>query len=571
MSLRAVLLVLLVGKAVAMASVPPPAVVEWPGLVVDDVALALAGTALAAYLPRACSRVLFAALIAWTAANAALVAAIGRPLVLPMLQGADAAMGDSMRHYLRADVLWPAVTVLLVGGLVFLRGSRTVVARRPRGVVLALAAVALGAWWSLPPPASPAHRNALLELIRSALPRALPSLPPRMVAANVEPSPLQALQGAAPGRSVVFVVLESAAPRFLRPYGAAADPMPFLTGLVPDSLLMTDAYCVYPESILGQLAILHAVAPGPDRRPEQYRDLSVPSLAEMLAPRGYRSALVHAGRFAFLGMEHVLAAGGFDHLADAATLGGERESSFGVDEESAVAALLAWVDSMPGDAPFVAAWLPIAGHHPYASPAGGPFPYDDELGCYRNALHWCDRNLRTLWQELCRRRPADQLLLCVVGDHGQAFGEHDGNLGHTFGLYDENVRVPWLLHAPGLTRGLARWTTPCSHLDVVPTVLDLLGVAADPGHQGRSLLQDATPRPVCFHTDWGDLQVGVRDGRWKLVHTFATGCDQLFDLVADPQERLERSGAEPELTARLRATAQAWVAAAADYGWTTKR
>ncbi|MBK8101360.1 MAG: sulfatase-like hydrolase/transferase [Planctomycetes bacterium] len=556
----AVLTVLLVAKAAALLHVPPPPIAELPLVLADDVVVALVLVALAPWLPRVCMRILFAVLVAWTAANAALVVAIGRPLALPMLQGADEAMGDSMRHYLRIEILWPAVLVLAIGGVALLRvGSPGAVSHRRCRFAIALAAASLAAWWWLPPPASPAHRNALLELIRSAMPRSLPDAAPPLAPVTSAPSPLSPLRGAARSRSVVFVVLESAAPRFLRSYGADQDPMPFLTGLAADSLLATDAYCVYPESILGQLAILHAVAPAPDRRPEQYRELAVPSLAEALAPKGYRSALVHAGRFAFLGMEHVLAPGGFHHLADAATISGERESSFGIDEESAVAALLAWVDTLPANAPFVAAWLPIAGHHPYASPPGGPFPYDNELDCYRNALHWCDRNLRTLWQELCRRRPAAELLLCVIGDHGQAFGEHDGNVGHTFALYDENVRVPWLLHAPGLTSGLPRWTVPCCHLDVAPTVLDLLGVAADPGHQGRSLLQDAASRPVCFFTDWGDLQVGVRDGCWKLVHTVTTGRDQLFDLLADPAEQSDLAATDRERVERLRAIATAWL------------
>ncbi|PYT23584.1 MAG: hypothetical protein DMG57_31510 [Acidobacteria bacterium] len=74
----------------------------------------------------------------------------------------------------------------------------------------------------------------------------------------------------------------------------------------------------------------------------------------------------------------------------------------------------------------------------------------DEFGRYRNALRYGDVSLGACVDGLRRRGLDQKTLWIVLGDHGEAFGEHDGNYGHTFQLYDENVRVPFLVAAPGL-------------------------------------------------------------------------------------------------------------------------
>jgi hypothetical protein len=63
---------------------------------------------------------------------------------------------------------------------------------------------------------------------------------------------------------------------------------------------------------------------------------------------------------------------GFDALEDAGQFGGDHDSSFGVDAPSTVKRILAWLDSLPADEGFFVTYLPIAGHHPYATPRAGP-------------------------------------------------------------------------------------------------------------------------------------------------------------------------------------------------------
>ena len=544
-------------KLFATAAVPAVEGAQWLWLFADDVALA-AGLGLALRgMPAVVARSVGAVAIAWLALGVVFVHALGTPLLATMLCGLHPAMQDSAGPYLSVAALGPMLVVLGLGGLAAgcSRGWSA-----PRGPALLVLAVAILGCVLAPAPGHRAHRNACFAFARSLLPRALPVVEVLEITApnTTEPAPLAACAGCARGRSVVVVVLESAAARFVDGRHPGGQPMPFLAELAAGGLACRNAYAVYPESIEGQVPLFCGLPPIPDGEVTVYAAHAKHALPRRLAAHGYASGLFHAGRFRFLGMEEVLAPFGFDVRADAGTIGGDAESSFGIDEESTVDALLRWVGGLERDQRFVACYLPIAGHHPYSSPPGGPFPRDTQLGCYANALHYADRSLRRLWEGLQRLRPAEDLLLCVVGDHGQAFGEHPGNFGHSFELYEENLRVPLCFHAPGSALAGLSTQAICSHLDVVPTLLDLLGLpdTAPAALRGSSLLRrPTTGGSTCAFTDWGELLVAARQGRWKLIHEVASGRDRLFDLDADPGELTNLATGFPEQAGRLRAAA----------------
>jgi arylsulfatase A-like enzyme len=105
--------------------------------------------------------------------------------------------------------------------------------------------------------------------------------------------------------------------------------------------------------------------------------------------------------------------------------------------------------SSPRGQKFFLTYLPIAGHHPHATPERGPFGATSEIDQYRIALHCGDVSLRAL---ICGLRARGLGNNIIYGDHGQAFHQHEGNYGDTCFLYDENIHVPFLIAAPGLMR-----------------------------------------------------------------------------------------------------------------------
>lgn len=510
---------------------------------------------------------LYGAVVGYAALNVPLACVLSTPLTWPLLRATGGTIADSIAHYVTAGNLLRIGCVLAAGALLP-RLLRPAVTRMPPRLRVALCA---GALLVLPlGPVAAArvatnglHRNALAALVTSALPRVLAA----DVAGDWSVSPLggtpaedlSPLRGKAAGRNVVVVHLESTGARYLKPYGAAEDPMPHLTALGRRSLLFENAYTTYPETIRSFFATQCALSPALDTRAEAYEPAHSPPLAGVLAAHGYSTGLFHPGRFGYLGMEEVLRNRGYQTREDAGDIGGERESSFGIDEASAVRRMLAWIDERPGE-PFLLTYMPIAGHHPYDTPERGPFPGETEIDRYRNALHYADASLAALLRGLRERGLEEKTLVVICGDHGEAFGQHEGNYGHTLFLYEENVRVPLLVAAPGLIEKEVRVGRVASLLDLAPTVLDLLGLPPPDKYQGRSLLRDEA-RMALFCTDYSLGLVGLRDGRWKMIHELDSGRSQLFDVAADPEEKRDLSGEVPERTAVYREHLLRWAAA----------
>jgi phosphoglycerol transferase MdoB-like AlkP superfamily enzyme len=374
-----------------------------------------------------------------------------------------------------------------------------------------------------------------------------------------ETEDLSRWRGAAAGRNVVMVLLESAGAQYLRPYGASEDPMPNFSQLSASALVFESAYAVYPESIKGLFSVLCARYPAMDTETENYAQIATPSLAATLKEAGYRTALFHSGRFMYLGMEAIVSNRGYEVLEDAGAIGGHYESSFGVDEPPTVRRALAWIDSLNRGERFFVTYLPIAGHHPYDTPEPGPFPERAESDRYLNALHYADKSLGTLIEGLRVRGLAENTLFVIFGDHGQAFGQHEGNFGHSLFLYEENVRVPYLIAAPGLIKEQSRIRRPISVIDTAPSIYDLLGLQAPPGCQGKTAL-DGPERMSLFFADYSLSLMGLRDGCWKYIHELDTGRSKLFNLCLDPGELKDVSPAHPQRVAAYRSHVVRWSA-----------
>jgi choline-sulfatase len=155
-----------------------------------------------------------------------------------------------------------------------------------------------------------------------------------------------------------------------------------------------------------------------------------------------------------------------------------------------------------------------------------------------------------------------------TADHGDMLGERGLWFKMTF--HEGSARVPLLLAAPGVAPGPV--ATPVSHLDVLPTLCALAGVpdAGAPWATGQSLLavaagagRGAVPMEYAAEGSIAPL-VALREGRWKLVVS-APDPDQLFDLDADPHERVNLA-ADPAHGAVL-AGLRAKVAAQWDLDW----
>lgn len=160
-------------------------------------------------------------------------------------------------------------------------------------------------------------------------------------------------------------------------------------------------------------------------------------------------------------------------------------------------------------------------------------------------------------------------LVVLLSDHGEAFGQH-GQLGHNWASYQEYVHIPLIVSHPDLPRNVVD-DEPVMTIDVVPTFVDLFGLARDGLiDQGRSfaprLADDASDDDARFvftasRLDGrGERQVAASDGTWKYIRDLPAGIERLFHLGNDPRERDDRVDEHPELVATLRDAVDAWLA-----------
>jgi arylsulfatase A-like enzyme len=518
---------------------------------------------------------IYCAAVCYIAINVAVERVLWSPLTWPMIGAARGALSDSIKHHATLANLALVSLVAAAGfGLPWLLARIRYPARAV--IATALLIVGLGPFARTRVDTLGLDRNPLLALITTALPRLGTGRAALASAQSWRASPFEDVgqagtlslrsgdciaeahtqglsnwRGAANGRNVVLILLESAAAEYLRPYGAPSDPMPSLSELARSSLVFENAYAVYPESIKGLFSVLCSRYPAMDTESESYASIKTPALASVLRAAGYHTALFHSGRFMYLGMEAVVQNRGFEILEDAGDISGNHQSSFGVDEPSTVARALAWVDSLAPNQPFLMTYLPIAGHHPYDTPDPGPFPERREQDRYLNALYYADSSLRLLIEGLRNRQLDRNSLFVIFGDHGEAFGRHPGNYAHSQFIYEENVHVPYFIAMPGAIDRQVRVTRPISLIDTAPTILDLLGLGTPNDYQGASVLESRHTMAL-FYTDYSLGFLGLRDGSWKYIYELESRKPKLFDLSQDPTETIDLSSQQPDRVAAYR-------------------
>ena len=497
----------------------------------------------------------------YAAINVPIARVFSTPLTYSMLGATGGALLDSIIAYVSAGNVLALAVIVVVAALAPRAIARVLEKRTVARGALGLPVAALcGGLLAQRVETLGLHRNALLTLAltsgarlhRSSGPRpaaAMPSLPVEGRALD-----LSHLKAAARGRNVLWIILESTGASYLGAYGAKPDPTPKLSALAEHAVVFDHAYSAYPESIKGLFSMLCSSHPVPYLDVGEYvaGKRQCQSVAEILKRAGYRTGFFHSGRFRYLGMQGIVDDRGFSELHDAQTIGGSYTSSFGTDDAATAAKLLEFVDhgrsgGSATDQPFFAVYSPIAGHHPYRTPGPRQEPFGDkaEFDHYRNDLYTGDLALGRILEGLQSRGLFERTLFMVVGDHGEAFAQHPGNFAHTLYLYEENVRVPFIVAAPGLLVNRLQAPQLVSLVDLAPTTLSLLGLSVPSGYQGRSGLEPSAGMAT-FFTDHDLLKVGLRHGQYKFIQEQEHARLRLYDLAADPAEQQNLATLQPE-------------------------
>lgn len=210
-------------------------------------------------------------------------------------------------------------------------------------------------------------------------------------------------------------------------------------------------------------------------------------------------------------------------------------------------------------------------HEPYLKSPDFDFG-DATLDRYDGEIATVDKHLGRIVERLEALGVADKTLILYTADHGEEFGDH-GRRHHGKQLFDESVRVPWILHVPGAKS--VRVPAPVSLIDIPATLTNLMGVTPTPSFGGLSQAHQLTgaepdwDRLVLLETSYNPYNVrshltGALRWPYKAMLNPKTGVESLYNLQADPLERddLRRAAAHiwEELGEAISSALRGWTA-----------
>ncbi|HNT34791.1 MAG TPA: sulfatase-like hydrolase/transferase, partial [bacterium] len=343
--------------------------------------------------------------------------------------------------------------------------------------------------------------------------------------------------------NVLLITLDTVRADRLGCYGYGDIKTPNIDQLAREGILFEKAYCQVPITLPSHASILTGLYPpnhgirlnGPYLLPSD-----VPTVSSLLQEKGYRtgafvSASVLLSQF---GMSR-----GFDIYDDEIL---SASTAYMPERRAAVTGQRAvnWLKSSSMDSFFL--WVHFFDPHmPYDPPE--PFRSQYEANPYDGEIAYVDSVLGKVLGALEETGERDNTLIILTADHGEGLGEHEETT-HSLFVYDGTVRVPLILVLPkNQVKDSSPWkpgtrvSQVVETVDIVPTVLDVLGMKTALRFDGKSLLNadKETSRYAyaeCLYPmsmGWCPLQTARQD-QWKYIRAPRR---ELFDTDTDPSER----------------------------------
>ena len=366
---------------------------------------------------------------------------------------------------------------------------------------------------------------------------------PLLAAALLAPGCRRSRPVPAANANLLLITLDTTRADRLGCYGDARAVTPALDALARAGALFENCYSPAPLTLPAHCSIFTGrwpLAHGVRNNGSYTLPADETTLAEALSAAGYDTAALVAayvlkGKY---GLDQGFA--WYEDRLGAGEKPGDPDAE--ITAERVYAKFRDWLQR-PRNGPFFL-WVHLYDpHKPYAPPpeflqAAGNDPYRGEVTC-------ADHAVGRMLADLRARGLLEKTLVVATGDHGEGFGEH-GERGHGIFCYEESVRVPLVFSGAGLARRALRVVQRARLIDVMPTVLELLGVPRPGSCQGASLAgllagkEEKGLRPVLLESlygrelnNWAPLTALI-SGRQKYI---SLPRPELYDLAADPGER----------------------------------
>ncbi|MCA9664502.1 MAG: sulfatase-like hydrolase/transferase [Myxococcales bacterium] len=378
--------------------------------------------------------------------------------------------------------------------------------------------------------------------------------------------------------NVVFVVMESTGTRYMftrplhwkeRVKGKAVVgdprgrpiPMPFVKSIVDRALFLDNHYSPSNSSARSIFSIFSGLYPMPEIKMFSTKRIWLPSLFSLL-PEKYERFLVTPGPlgwfFPRFWLKHagLKEAHGYGELPNNVPRYRGESKAPSRDELATVNFFLKRLSR--AKEPFAAVYYSFVPHWPYPD-------YGEEyrlvpplrgLNRYVNNLRFLDRQIERIFSELDNQGRLGRTIVVLVGDHGEAFGQHFRNRTHSRASYNENFQTPAIFFQPKLfkPRRVKRRT---QHPDILPTLLDAMGLDYNPQlFQGESIFQDKLRRRYTILFGNENTLSTISHPGVKLQLSFKFRRCWVFDLANDPWETKKLSCRREQYTRQKQATIQ---------------
>jgi arylsulfatase A-like enzyme/Flp pilus assembly protein TadD len=351
---------------------------------------------------------------------------------------------------------------------------------------------------------------------------------------------------------VILISVDTLRADRLPAYGYSAVETPHLDAFRADGILFENAYSHCPMTLPAHASMLTGLLPpqhGVRNNLGYVLDTAkYKTVAQMLKEKGYATGAA-VSTYVLRGDTGFRKA--FDFYDDEMpAIAGDALGSHQRGGLQTLAVASKWIAEKK-NAPFFFMFHIYEPHAPYSPPE--PFrsryrdPYDGEIAA-------ADDILGRFFAELKRLGVYDKSLIILTSDHGEGLGDH-GEQQHGILLYRELIRVPMLVKLPGAERKGETRSEPVALVDIPPTISEVSGLHTG-GSAGRSLLEAAEANRTVYsetfypriHLGWSELrsQVGER------FHYIDGPKPELYDIVADPAERVDVIDRERREASRLR-------------------
>ena len=342
--------------------------------------------------------------------------------------------------------------------------------------------------------------------------------------------------------NVLMITLDTTRADHLPMYGYTQVKTPNLDALAKESYVFEDAIAHVPLTLPSHTSMLTGLLPishGIRDNAGFFLDQKITTLPEIMKSNGYTtSAFVSA----FVLDSRWKLNQGFDFYYDNFNL--EEFKQMNPQDaqrpaEETTTEALHWLEANANKRFF--SWVHYYDpHDPYTPP--DPFKTEYADRPYDGEIAYVDVSVGKLLNKLKALGQKDRTIVVITGDHGEGLGQHQ-EITHAMFVYNATQRIPFLLHVPGLSRsshvkGVVR------HIDLVPTILDLMGFQPPKELQGRSLLPlingQKDPARVAYsesiyaelHYGWSPVK-SITTEQYKYIDAPKA---ELYDRIQDPDE-----------------------------------